>query len=102
VQLLHTLRHELNDDDDGNAEQHSPDAPQQTPKQQRYINTAAEFKWAIPPVIQAVTNVSTSLAIASDAPATRSAIAKDWHCMKAAMRVATVVMPGPPMTTQRT
>lgn len=27
VQLLHMLRHDLNDDDDGNAEQHSPNTP---------------------------------------------------------------------------
>jgi hypothetical protein len=26
--LLHVLRHDLDDDDDGNAEQHPPDAPQ--------------------------------------------------------------------------
>ena len=80
-----------------------PQMPHSQPQNNSDINTAAEFKWAIPPVIQALTtNVPTSVAIASDAPATRSAIAKDWHCMKAAMRVATVVMPGPPMTTQRT
>lgn len=36
VQLLHMLRHDLDDDDDGNAQQHSPDAPQPTPEQQRY------------------------------------------------------------------
>jgi hypothetical protein len=36
VQLLHMLRHDFDDDDDGNAEQHSPDAPQPTPEQQRY------------------------------------------------------------------
>ena len=35
MQLLHVLRHDLDDDDDGNAEQHSPDAPQPPPEQQR-------------------------------------------------------------------
>jgi hypothetical protein len=34
MQLLHMLRHDLNDDNDGNAEQHSPDAPQPTLEQQ--------------------------------------------------------------------
>ena len=33
LQLLEMLRHDLHDDHDGNAEQHSPDAPQPAPEQ---------------------------------------------------------------------
>ena len=36
VQLLHMLRHDLGYDDDGNAKQQPPNAPQPTPEQQRY------------------------------------------------------------------
>jgi hypothetical protein len=36
VQLLHVLRHNLTYDNDGNAKQQPPDAPQPTPEQQRY------------------------------------------------------------------
>ena len=32
VQLLHVLRHDLDDDDDRNAEQHAPDAPEPSPE----------------------------------------------------------------------
>lgn len=34
VKLFHMLRHDLDDDDDRNAEQHAPDAPQPAPEQQ--------------------------------------------------------------------
>jgi hypothetical protein len=35
VQLLHVLRNDFHNDDDRNAKQHAPDAPQPTPEQQR-------------------------------------------------------------------
>jgi len=59
------------------------------------MNTAVEFMWAILPVIQVVTKIPTSVAIASEEPATRSATGKDWNCMKAAIPVARAVTPGP-------
>jgi hypothetical protein len=42
-----------------------------------------------------VTNVPTTVAIASDAPATNSAMASDSNCTKAAILVAIAVTPGP-------
>lgn len=35
MQLLHMLRHDLDDNDDGNIEQHSPYTPEPSPEQQR-------------------------------------------------------------------
>ena len=59
------------------------------------LNTAAEFMWAIRPVIQVVTNVPTTVAIASEAPATSSAMPNDSNCMKASIPVSIAVTPGP-------
>ena len=60
------------------------------------MNTAAGFMFAMRPVIQVVTNVPTTVAIASDAPATRDAAAKESNCMKAATPAAAAATPGPP------
>src|SRR6202035_5560016 len=72
-----------------------PQTPHSQPQNNSDMNTAAEFRWAIRPVIQVVTNVPTSVAIASEEPATRSVIGREWNCMKAAIPVATAVTPGP-------
>src|SRR6266508_312154 len=72
-----------------------PQTPHSQPQNNSEINMAAEFMWAIRPIIQVVTYVSTTVAIASDAPATSRAIANDSNCMKAAIPAATAVTPGP-------
>src|SRR5579872_2746859 len=72
-----------------------PQIPHNQPQNSSEINTAAEFMWAIRPVIQVATIVPTKVAIPSDAHATSSAIATESNCRKAAMPVATAATPGP-------
>src|SRR5579862_4998803 len=94
VQLLYMLRHDFDDDNDRNAQQHAPDAPQPAPKQQK-DEYRRRIHVAIRPVIQVVTKVPTTVAIDIDAPATSSATPNDSNCMKAAIPAAMAVIPGP-------
>lgn len=94
LQRIQMLRDDNRDDDDEDAEPHPPDAPQPAPES-REMSTAAEFMWAMRPVIHVVTNVPTRVATASDAPATSSAMPRDPNCMKAAIAVAAAAIPGP-------
>ena len=94
MQSLDVLRDDADDHDDGNAEQHPPDAPQPAPEQQRNEDGYG-FIRAIRPVIQVVTNVPTNVAIVSDAPATSRAAGNESNCMNAAMAVTPAVTAGP-------
>ena len=73
----------------------TPQIPHSHPQNNSEMNTAAEFMLAIRPVIHVATNVPTTVAIASDAPATSSAIPNESNCMNATIPVATAVTPGP-------
>src|SRR4029450_2389235 len=72
-----------------------PHTPHSQPHNNSEMNMTAEFMLAIRPVIQVATKVPMTVAIASDAPATSTAIANDSNCVKAAIPVATAVTPGP-------
>ena len=73
-----------------------PQTPHSQPQNSSEMNTAAEFMFAIRPVIQVVTNVPTSggdRERRAGRPATPSE--SESNCMNAAMPVAAAVTPGP-------
>src|SRR6185437_5016355 len=72
-----------------------PQTPQSQPQNSKEMNTAAEFMRAILPTIKVATNVPTTVAMASEAPETMSALEIDSNCMNAAMPVNAAVAPGP-------
>src|SRR5579863_6691747 len=62
-----------------------PQTPHSQPQNISEMNTAAEFRFAMRPVIQVVTKVPITVAMASDAPATSNAIAGESNWMYAAV-----------------
>src|SRR5258706_11153948 len=72
-----------------------PQTPHSHAQNSSEMNTAAVFILAILPVIQVVTKVPTTVAIASEAPATSSAVDITSNCMNAAMPMPAAVTAGP-------
>ena len=72
-----------------------PQMPHSQPQNNSEMKIAAAFIRAMRPVIQVVTNVPTTVAIVSEAPATSIASANESNCMNAAMPMAAAVTPGP-------
>src|SRR3954463_2295699 len=72
-----------------------PQMPHSHAQNSNEMNTAAEFMLAMRPVIHVVMKVPTTVAMPSEAAATRNAIPNESNCTNDAMPAAMAVTPGP-------